>query len=371
MDTRRERVRYAVIGAGHIVQSAVLPAFEHARENSELVALVSSSEKKRAELSQRYGIEHVGGYDELENVLRDAKADAVYIAVPNALHCEFTVRCAKARVHVLCEKPMATTEEDCLAMIASAERHDLKLMIAYRLHFEAANLRAIEIARSGRRIGAPRAMVSTLSHLVRPDDIRWRAELGGGALFDLGTYCVNAARYLFRDEPLEVYGQAVMGREEYSSEVDEMTSGLLRFTGGRTAQFTVSQSAADVSTYRLVGAHGDLRVEPAYDYTTALEHHVTLGGKTRRRRFPKRDQFAAELAYFSGCIQDGVDPEPDGWEGLADVRVLVAIQNSARSLRPVELSPFERKRRPDARQNIEMPPHDEPKTVEAPSPSAS
>src|SRR5579859_3475020 len=191
------RVRYGVIGAGYIAQAAVLPAFAHARENSQLVALVSSNAEKRSELAKKYDLEHTGSYDDLEKVLDESRADAVYITVPNTEHRVFTERAARAKRHVLCEKPMAMNEVDCRAMIAATDENDVRLMIAYRLHFEEANLSAIEIARS-ERIGQPRFFGSEFGHVVKPDDIRWRADLGGGALYDLGTYCVNAARYLFR-----------------------------------------------------------------------------------------------------------------------------------------------------------------------------
>jgi predicted dehydrogenase len=263
---------------------------------------------------------------------------------------------------------MATTEEDCLAMIDVTRDNDVRLMIAYRLHFEKANLSAIEVARSG-KIGEPRILSSVFSQQVRPGDIRTRGDLGGGALFDLGTYCVNAARYLFGAEPIEVFGYQDCGKDERSRDVDETTSALVRFSDGRVAEFTVSQGSGDVSTYRLVGTKGDLRIDPAFEYAGALEHHLTIDGKTKRRRFPKRDQFAPELVYFSRCILEGSEPEPDGWEGLADVRVMVAIRNSARLGHPIELAPFERRRRPDMSQNIEKPPIDKPETIEAPSPS--
>src|SRR5256885_4671955 len=113
MRTEEGRVRYAVIGAGHIAQAAVLPAFAHARENSELVALVSSNPEKRAELAKKYDLEHTGSYDELEMVLEASRADAVYVTVPNTLHRAVTERAARAQTHVLCEKPMAMNEEDC------------------------------------------------------------------------------------------------------------------------------------------------------------------------------------------------------------------------------------------------------------------
>jgi predicted dehydrogenase len=147
-----------------------------------------------------------------------------------------------------------------------------------------------------------------------------------------------------------------------------MTCASLRFAGDRIAQFTVRQDAAEVSSYRLVGTRGDLRVEPAFDYAVPLVHHLTIEGETQTREFPARDQFAAEISYFSRCIQEGTEPEPDGGEGLADVRIMTAIQKSARSGRPVTLPPFERTRRPDMGQNIEKPPMILPEPIESPSP---
>src|SRR5258706_6746007 len=163
MRQEEERVRYAVVGAGYIAQAAVLPAFAHAKENSELVAIVSSSREKRAALAKKYDVAHTGSYDELEKVLDESQADAVYLAVPNTEHRAFTERAARSNRHVLCEKPMAMTKEDCRAMIDVADENDVRLMIAYRLHFEEANLSAIEIARS-KRIGEPRFFSSDFAH---------------------------------------------------------------------------------------------------------------------------------------------------------------------------------------------------------------
>src|SRR5213080_5453740 len=141
------KIRYAVVGLGHIAQTAVLPAFKHA-ENSELAALVTGNPDKDQELSARYGVKAYT-YDDLETALENEKVDAVYIATPNILHREHTERATQAGVHVLCEKPMATTQEDCEAMMRTAERNNVKLMIAYRLHFNDANLHAVRAAQSG------------------------------------------------------------------------------------------------------------------------------------------------------------------------------------------------------------------------------
>src|SRR5207302_10698411 len=135
------RVRYAVVGLGHIAQIAVLPSFRHAIENSELRALISSDPTKLRKLARKYGVSRTCTYEQYDEFLQSGEVDAVYIALPNHLHCEYAVRAAEAGVHVLCEKPMAVTEEECQKMITAAASSDVRLMIAYRLHFEAANLK--------------------------------------------------------------------------------------------------------------------------------------------------------------------------------------------------------------------------------------
>lgn len=171
------RVRYVVVGAGNIAQVAVLPAFAHARENSELVAIASDDPEKREALGKKYGTA-TGTYPELESLIESSAADAVYIAVPNTRHREFAERAAKAGVHVLCEKPMAMTSGDCHAMIEACDAAGVRLMVGYRLHFEETNLRAVEIIRSG-VLGEPRFFSAVFSQQVRLGDIRTRANTGG------------------------------------------------------------------------------------------------------------------------------------------------------------------------------------------------
>ncbi|AKT44074.1 Gfo/Idh/MocA family protein [Chondromyces crocatus] len=364
----QRKVRYAVVGAGNLAQVAILPAFENATENSELVALITGDEDKREALGARHGIELIGDYEDYETILESGEVDAVYIALPNNLHREYTERAARSGVHVLCEKPMAIGVEDCEAMIKATEAAKVRLMIAYRLHFEEANLRAVAIAQSG-EIGEVRVFSSVFTQQVRADDIRTHSELGGGVLYDMGPYCVNAARTLFRAEPEEVYAYALKGRDERSRDVDETTMAVMRFPGDRIAQFVVSQGLAGTSAYRIVGTKGDLRVEPAYGYTEALVHHLTVGDESTETSFERRDQFGPQIVYFSQCILEGKEPEPSGHEGLADVRVFEAILRSAETGRPVKLPPFERSQRPSMVQEIHKPAIEPPEPVKAPSPS--
>ena len=296
---RRTPVRYAVVGLGHIAQVAVLPAFAHARQNSELIALVSGDRTKRRDLARRYELEHAYSYDEYERCLEHV--DAVYIALPNSQHAEYTVRAANAGVHVLCEKPMAVTVSECERMIAACRANRVKLMVAYRLHFEAVNLQAIDLVRQG-RIGEPKYFNSSFSMTVRRGDIRTKREYGGGTLYDIGVYCINAARYLFRAEPKEVLAMSVNSGARGLAEIDESTAAILRFDGERIASFVTSFNASDVAAYRIVGTKGDLHAEPAYEYAEGLAYTLTVNGKARQKRTGKRDQFAPELLHFSDCI---------------------------------------------------------------------
>jgi predicted dehydrogenase len=366
---KTRKVRYAVVGLGHIAQVAVLPAFGHAAENSELVALVSDDPEKLEKLGRRYKVRARYAYDQFEDCLNNG-IDAVYITLPNHLHREYSVRAAQAGVHVLCEKPLAVTEEDCLAMIRAAEENGVKLMVAYRLHFEEANLKAIDLVQSG-RLGDARLFDSVFTMQVKQGDIRLNPrELGGGPLYDIGVYCINAVRNLFGAEPMEVVAFSANNGDLRFQQSEESTSAILRFPGReRLASFSVSFGAADVSSYRVVGTKGDLVMEPAYEYAEELKQRVTINGRSRERAFAKRDQFAPEIISFSDCILTGAAPEPSGWEGYADIRVVRALYRSAETGQPVTLEPFFKEDRPSLEQEIRRPAVKKPDLVNTEAPS--
>ncbi|HEY3012387.1 MAG TPA: Gfo/Idh/MocA family oxidoreductase [Gemmatimonadales bacterium] len=365
----KQKIRYAVVGLGHIAQVAVLPAFAHA-ENSELAALVSDDPEKLEKLGRKYRVKTRFSYNQYDECLRSGVVDAVYIALPNHLHRDYAERAARAGVHVLCEKPLAVTEEDCLSMIRVAEENEVKLMVAYRLHFEEANLKAIDLVQGG-RLGDPRLFDSVFTMTVKEGDIRLNPrELGGGTLFDIGIYCINAVRNLFGAEPMEVVAFSANSGDPRFLQCEETTSAILRFPGReRLASFTCSFGASDVSNYRVVGSKGELVMDPAYEYAGKLKQRVTIGGRTRERTFPKRDQFAPELIAFSECILTGAAPEPSGLEGLADVRVIRALYRSADSGQPVTLEPFSKADRPSLEQELRRPPVSKPELVNTEAPS--
>jgi predicted dehydrogenase len=345
------KVRYAVVGLGWFAQSVAIPAFDHA-ENSELVALISSDSAKSSDLSKEFNVQRNYSYDEYEDCLNSGEIDAVYISLPNHLHREYTVKAAKAGIHVLCEKPMAVTVEDCEAMMQAAAEHDVKLMIAYRLHFEEANLQAMAIAQSG-KIGEARIFNSAFTQQIEAGDIRLDQEKGGGTLDDIGIYCINAARYIFEDEPIAVFATSANNGEERFNEIDEMTTAILRFPGDRLATFVCSFGAASVSTYQVIGTKGDLRMDSAYNLHGEIKHVLTVEGERQERSFDSPNQLTAEFVYFSDCILQDKEPEPSGKEGMIDVQIIQALYRSIEIGGWVEIDTPKRQHRPLAEQKLE------------------
>ena len=341
-----------MVGLGHIAQVAVVPGFAHARRNSELAAIVSGDRTKRRELAKRYRIDQAFTYEQFDECLR--VVDAVYIALPNSMHAEYTIRAARAGVHVLCEKPMAVTVGECRQMIAACRKAKVKLMIAYRLHFEGLNLAAMDLARSG-KLGELKFFNSSFSMSVRRGDIRTKRAYGGGTLYDIGVYCINAARNLFRAEPTQVSAVSINSGLASLSEIDETTAATLRFGNEQVATFITSFNAADVASYRIVGTKGHLHADPAYEYAEGLEYRLTIDGKTTRKQIGKRDQFAPELLYFSDCVLNDRAPEPSGEEGMQDVKIVEALYKSAKFGKPIAVRPFAKRTRPTGRQRITRP----------------
>ena len=358
------KVRYAVVGGGWISQAAFMPGIAQTG-NSELTALVTGDPEKAKELGERYGLKSFS-YDAYREALRSGLFDAVYLALPNGMHRDFAVPALEAGLHVLLEKPMATSVADCEAIIAAAQGANAKLMIAYRLHFERGTLEAIERVRRG-EIGEPLVFSSVFGQHVAPENHRARQGYWAGPVPDMGTYPINAARNLFGDEPVAVTARGVR-RPDSPFDCDETVTVILRFPGERIAQFTVSYATDAVDEYRIVGTKGDLAMSPGFMFGVGLKGRLTVGGETKELDFPSVDQFGAQTRYFSDCILNDRAPEPDGEEGLADVRVLAAVERSLETGQTQELGPMQRRTRPDASQAIELPEITPPELVNAAEP---
>jgi glucose-fructose oxidoreductase len=362
------KIRYAVVGLGHIAQAAILPAFANARGNSELTALVSDDPAKLRALSRHYGVKNCFTYKDYEKCLKSGSVDAAYIAVPNNLHEEFCVRTAQQRVHVLVEKPLAPTTTDCEKIIRSCSENHVKLMTAYRLHFERANLEATEIIQSG-QIGEPRIFNSVFTMQVAPGNMRTDPKHAGGPLYDIGVYCINAARYLFRGEPTQGVCLSASNKDPRFRKVEEMIAAILRFPKECLASFTASFGARDTADFEIVGTEGKLRAIQAYEYTLPVRLEITRDGRVERKTYGLRDQFGPEIVYFSDCILHNRRPEPSGFEGLRDVRIIQALQKSAKKGMPVKLEPLSAKHYPGLEQEIYRPKVNQPRLIHVQPPA--
>ena len=344
-DPPGQRIGVALVGIGHLAIEQLLPAFAQSR-STRLVALVSGDRKKAGAVAAQAGVDprrifDYAGYDRIKD---EPAIDAVYIALPNHLHAEYTVRAAAAGKHVLCEKPMANTVDEARQMIDACKRADRRLMIAYRIQYEPHNHYAMRAVRD-RRFGKVSLIEGHNGQNVG-DPAQWRLKrsAGGGALRDVGIYCLNTCRFLLGEEPIWVSGavHSTPGDPRFK-EVDENTIFQLGFPSGALGSFSCSFGTHRSNRYRCLADHGGwIGADPAFDYEGIQLELSEVRGKQREElrhhpTIPPSQQFALELDHLAACIRGNRQPFTPGEEGLQDLRLIDAILQSAREARRIEL----------------------------------
>lgn len=331
-----KQIGYALVGLGDVVQRGVLPALARAAENSRLVAVVAGDRARAQTLAQEFRAAAYH-YDEYRQCLQRDDVNAVYLALPASMHCDYAVEATRAGVHVLCEKPMAVMADECRRMIRTAQTNRVKLMIAYRLQFHPAHARALELVRGG-AIGTPKTISTDFTTRIEdPEDPRLQRRLGGGSVYDLGVSSIHAARTLFGSEPAQVMAMTARTSRRYGGDVDEGTVALIRFPDERLAHLHTSFGEEPTATLQLLGEEGWIQIDNAYLHDVPVTLQLQRRSQRETMSFEPTDQFAAEISYFSSCILQDRQPEPSGIEGLQDVRLVEAIYRSARDGRPVTL----------------------------------
>ncbi|MFD1952052.1 Gfo/Idh/MocA family protein [Sphingomonas arantia] len=363
------KVRYAVVGAGDISQASLMPGIAHTG-NSVLAAIVTDDPVKAEALAKSYGLDQVTNYAGYADLLASGKIDAVYIATPNWRHAEFAVPALAAGIHVLCEKPLEISVDRAREIQDAANRSAAKLMVAYRLHFEPATLDAITRIRAG-ELGDLTTFTSCFAQMVDPANHRAQNGLLAGPLFDMGPYPINAIRYLFDEEPVAV--ESAIGTRQPGNDLgdlDDTVAVVLRMPGDRLASFTVSYYANRTDSFTIAGTKGSIHMSPAYGFGQGLEQTRTIGEDQSHETFKATDQFGGELRYFSDCILNNRDPEPDAEEGIADLRVVEGIVEALKTGQRVELPPFTRARRIDPDAQVQtLSAIKKPETVHASNPA--
>jgi predicted dehydrogenase len=334
-----KQVGFALVGLGNLAINQLMPAFAKCR-HAKLTALVSGRPEKAKQLAQVYGVDpkNIYSYDTYERLADNPAVDAVYVVLPNSMHAEYTIRASKAGKHVLCEKPMANTPQECEQMIAAAKAAKRKLMIGYRLRYEPFNQALIAYAKDA-EAGPTRVILADAGfNIGDPKQWRLRKQMaGGGSLMDIGIYALNAARYLSGEEPVSV--NAMMHstpNDPRFAEVEENITFQLRFPSGILANCTSSYGVG-VNRFRVAKPRGSAELEPALSYT-GLRMRVLRGNTIEDRALPQRDHFALEMDHLAECILNDREPLTPGEEGLKDLKVMMAIYEAARSGRAVSLT---------------------------------
>jgi predicted dehydrogenase len=337
------KIGYCIVGLGRISMNQFMPGVKISKD-SKIVALVSGHRDKAERIADEYDVPRsaIYNYQNYDSIHDNPAIDAVYIALPNGMHAEYTIRAAKAGKHVLCEKPMANSVKECEQMIAACKQADRKLMIAYRCQYEPTNLKAIELLRQG-YAGKLQVMSSSNGFNIHSGEWRLNKKMaGGGPLVDVGIYSIQAMRYLTGEEPASVEAySSVIDHDGRFTEVEENVVWTFRFPSGVLAHCATSYGTNFTGGWaRAVGAEGMLELNPAFGY-----QGLSLSGRAQGKQpidvafdNPSPRQFATEADYFSNCILQNKKPKTGGEEGLRDERIITAIYKSCTEGKAVKLT---------------------------------
>jgi predicted dehydrogenase len=335
-------MRIGVLGAANIARKVVIPSILRAQD-VELVAIASGSQRAadflaETDLADKHGrpiAETVRGCS-YEELVAASDVDAVYIPLPNNLHAEWSKRAADAGKHVLCEKPAARTRAEAAEMIEHCVGRGVVWMEAFMYRFHPQWKLVFERLRGG-AIGEPKLVRSIFTFTITsPENVRMQPDLGGGSLYDVGYYCVNAARWLLGAEP-----KAVSASQHLSATgVDDEFSGILDFGEGRTALIGSSFSQPYRHEVEVLGTSGRIRVPTAFvNGSEDLEIELERGSGTWEGiRAPGDDEYRLEVEDFAACVREGRQPEVVSHaDTLANMAAIDALYEAARSGRRVEL----------------------------------
>ena len=338
-----KRIGFAVVGLGRLSLEEILPAFGET-QRCRLAALVSNTPEKARAVAAQYGVspDCIYGYDDWHRLAANPAVQAAYVVTPNAMHREHVLAAAESGKHVLCEKPMATGVEEARAMVAACADAGVKLMVAYRCQYEPFNRRAIALVRSG-KYGTARVLEACNTQVQGPGD-QWRmkaALAGGGALPDIGLYCLNGARAYTGEEPVEVFARIwnPPGDARFAS-VEDTVAFTLCFPSGTIAQCSTSYTAHESRNMRVHLSEAWLDVSNAFAYrgqSLRIARRVGDEESIDSPAIAHKNQFALELDHFADCVATGRRPRTPGEEGVQDHVIMEAIYRSAADHRPVSL----------------------------------
>jgi predicted dehydrogenase len=316
-------INIGILGCARICRRAMIEGIR----NSGVAALAGIASRRgdtAKEWACEFGIPHA--YSNYDALLADSAIDAVYIPLPNDQHAEYTLKAAAAGKHVLCEKPLARTVDEAAQMVAECRRHGVILMEAFMWRHQPRVRGACKMIAAG-ELGELRLVKMDFSFDIDRNDWRLRPEQGGGALFDLGCYGINAARLFTRAEPIEVVGWS----RPHTSGVD-MTDGFaLRFPGGVVALIDCSFECPYRNRLEIIGTKAAIEVPDGVLPAKSSELVIRRSAGVERLSFDAAQQYAEQVKAFSASIERGMLVEP-AEDGLSNMQVLADVQRRLQRL---------------------------------------
>ena len=325
-----QTIRWGLLGASRIARNKHIPATAEAT-GAEIVAIASRDQAKADAWAAEFSIPTA--YDSYDALLADPAVDAVLITLPNSLHAPWTIKAARAGKHILCEKPLATTAQEARAMIAAADEAGVVLMEGFWIRFHP-QLPFIRETIAAGTIGEIRLIRAELTYTITDwgGDSRTRADLGGGALFDAGCYCVHIIRHLVGAEP-----QAATGFQRVHPDcgVDSTFTGLLDFDEGRMGYLATSMEAPFRVCCEIIGTTGRIHTNSLFAASTVTI--AAAGQPDRVETFEPGTGMRAQLEHVSSCIRDGTAPEITAADSIGNAATLEALKRAAETGQAVGL----------------------------------
>ncbi|MEW4426108.1 Gfo/Idh/MocA family oxidoreductase [Paenibacillus pabuli] len=321
------KLRWGILGSASIAKGSVIPGLQQSELN-EVAAIASRDEEKAKQTADQLGIPQA--YGSYEALLEDDSIDAVYIPLPNHLHREWTIRATEAGKHILCEKPLALTEQEAREMAQACDDAGVLLAEAfmYRHHPRYDQIR--DVIASG-EIGEIRGIHSTFSfnNSGSAGNVRFKREWGGGALYDIGCYSISAARLLLGQEPSAVTVIGMFSPEH--DHVDMMASGLLEFNDHVGVTFDSSMWAAFRNTLEVLGSDGIIEVPSAFisNPDRSSNFYVTAGGERREVEVPQVNHYSLQGDDMARAVLQGKNMRFASSDAVANMKVLEACLRSA------------------------------------------
>lgn len=329
------KLKWGIMGCAGIAKRAVIPGL-HLSALNEVAAIASRDGDKAKQTAEELQIPTA--YDSYEALLEDSSIDVIYIPLPNHLHKEWTIRAAEAGKHILCEKPLALTEREATEMVEAADKAGVLLSEAFMYRYHPRYQTIKDLIASG-AIGEVRGIRSafTFNNAANTTNVRYRKDWGGGSIYDVGCYPINAARLLLGKEPEAVTVNALFSPEH--DDVDMMASGLIEFEGSVSLTFDCGMWAAFRNPLEVLGTDGMIELPSAFVTPTAESGSifVTTSGERREIEVPYVNAYTEQADHLARAITGGKSLAFPASDAIRNMKVIDACLLSARERTRVEL----------------------------------